>query len=207
MNHFTRPLATFAASASLIFLTATGAFGQASKVTAEKIVFEDLPSPEFSGGKQKGFKPGDWLEVEAKIKIQLSPAPASNTCEKVTVKWYVAVKNPEKAGFLLLTKSIDYVNVPLEEDVFCSVYLSPSSIRRLTGSSNGGKRAVEYVGFEVLINGEKKAEDTNKGKVGWWNAPSDKISRSESVPLLSKTETPFSAMWWDRYAETAVERR
>lgn len=186
-------------------LSLGSASGQAAKVLGEKPSFDDLPSPEFSGGKQKAFKPKDWLEIETKLKISLSPEPPSKTCEKLTVKWYIAVKNPEKSGtFLLLTKDIDHVNAPLDEEIYCSVYLSPASIKRLTGSDKGGKNAVEYVGYEVLINGEKVASETSKGKVGWWTSASDKISRSDTVPLLNKSETPFSTMWWDRYAEVAV---
>ena len=120
------------------------------------------------------------------------------------MKWYVAVKNPEKPGtMLLLTKDVEHVNIPLEEDVYCSVYLSPASIKRLTGTDRGGKSAVEAVGYEILINGVKVAEDTTKCKTGWWNAASDKISRSDAVPLLNKSETPFANRWWDRYAEVA----
>lgn len=183
------------------------AFAQASKVEAEKPTFDDLPSPEFSGGKQKSFKPKDWLEVETKIKIQLDPEPKSKTAEEILVKWYVAVKNPEKSGtYLLLTKSITHINVPLEEEIYSSVYLSPASIMRLTGSPKGGKNAVEFVGFEVLVNGEIKASDTNKGPKDWWKTASPKISASDSVPLLSKNETPFAVMWWDRYAEVKQEK-
>ncbi len=209
MNPFTRFSASLAASAILAIVSMGSAYGQASKVTGEKPTFEDLPSPEFSGGKQKSFKPKDWLEIETKMKILLAPEPPSKTCEKVTIKWYVAVKNPDKPGtFLLLTKDVEYVNVPLDDDqIFFAIYLSPASVKRLTGSDKGGKQAVEFVGYEVLVNGEKKAEETNKGKPGWWNAASDKISRSESVPLLTKAETPFSNMWWDRYAEVAVDSK
>lgn len=197
-----------AVSTALAVISVGSAFGQAAKVVGEKPVFDDLPSPQFSGTKDKGFKPKDWLEMETKLKVSLSPEPASKTSEKVTVKWYVAVKNPEKPGtMLLLTKEVEHVNVPLEEDIYSSVYLSPGSIKLLTGSDKGGKAAVEYVGYEVLVNGEKKLEETQKGKPGWWNAASDKISRSEKVPLLNKAETPFANMWWDRYAEIAVERR
>lgn len=198
---------TFSVAAAMLVagLSLGSASGQAAKVLGDKPSFDDLPSPEFSGGKQKAFKPKDWLEIEAKLKISLSPEPPSKTCEKLTVKWYIAVKNPEKSGtFLLLTKDIDHVNAPLDEEIFCSVYLSPASIKRLTGSDKGGKNAVEYVGYEVLINGEKVASETSKGKVGWWTSASDKISRSDTVPLLNKSETPFSTMWWDRYAEVAV---
>jgi len=192
---------------ALIFSLAP-AFGQASKVVGQKPAFEDMESPQFNGGKQKAFKPGDWLEIETELQVDLAPEPPSKTCDKITVKWYVAVKNPDKPGtFLLLTKEIDHVNIPTGEKVFCSVYLSPASIKRLTGSSKAGKNSVEYVGYEVLVNGEKKMEETSKGKVGWWNTGSDKISRSEAVPLLSKAQTPFKDMWWDRYAELGEARR
>jgi hypothetical protein len=185
----------------------SSAFSQQSKVEADKPVFDDLLSPEFSGGKQKPFKPKDWLEVETKFKVQLAPEPASKTAEEVMIKWYVAVKNPEKSGYyFLLTKNVTHINVPLNEDISSSVYLSPASIMKLTGSPKGGKNAVEFVGFEILVGGEIKAADTNKGKVGWWKASSEKISASTSVPLLSKNETPFAFMWWDRYAEVKLEK-
>jgi len=208
MNVILRKSLSLSFTAILASLSLGSAFGQAAKVEAEKPIFDALPSPEFSGGKQKSFKPKDWLEIETKLKVQLAPEPPSKTCEKLTVKWYIAVKNPEKSGsMLLLTKDVEHVNIPLNEEIFCSVYLSPASLKRITGSDSAGKQAVEAVGYEVLVNGEKVAADTTKFKVGWWSAASDKISRSETVPLLSKAETPFRDMWWDRYAETATERR
>ncbi len=209
MITFFQKIAVTAATATAALAFSGSAFAQKATVTAEKPTFDDLQSPsEFGGAKSKSFKPKDWLEVETKLKIQLSPAPKSQTLDRLTVKWFVAVKNPDKNGtFLLLTKDIEYVNVALNEDVYASVYLSPASIKRLTGSDKAGKNAVEFVGFEVLVNGEKLAADTNKSQVGWWNVASDKISRSDTVPLLTKKETPFSVMWWDRYAEVAPERR
>jgi hypothetical protein len=208
MNLSSRTLLASFAAIVIGIAGASSAHAQQSKVIGEKPTFDDLPSPEFGGGKQKAFKPNDWLEIETKLRISLSPEPKSKTCDKLTVRWYIAVKNPDKPGtFLLLTRNIDHVNVPIEEDVHCSVYLSPASIRRLTGSGTGGKNSVEYVGYEVLINGEKKAEDTNKGKAGWWNTSSNNISRSDAVPLLNKSETPFNAMWWDRYAEVDMPDR
>jgi hypothetical protein len=182
---------------------------QAYKVEPEKPAFDDLPSPDFNVSKTKPFKPKDWLEIEASFKIQMSPEPPSKTAERVMVKWYIAVEHPEKKGaYLLLTKDITHVNVPLNEEIFSSVYLSPASIKRLTGRDRAGKSVVNLVGYEVLINGEKVAQETSgASKPGWWNTTSDKISRSDTVPLLSKIETPFANMWWDRYAEVLIERR
>jgi hypothetical protein len=208
MNVLLRKSFSITLAAFIVALSIGSASGQAAKVLGDKPTFDDIPSPEFGGAKNKAFKPKDWLEIETKLNISLSPEPATKTCDKITVKWYIAVKNAEKSGtFLLFTKDIDYVNVPVSEEVYCSVYLSPSSIKRLTGFDRAGKSAVEYVGYEVLINGEKVAQETSKGKPGWWNAASDKISRSDKVPLLNKAETPFAPMWWDRYAEVSVERR
>lgn len=208
MNALLRKTLLLSASAIIAGLSIGSAHGQAAKVAADKPAFDDLQSPEFGGGKQKSFKPKDWLEIEVKLKVSLAPEPKSKTCDRILVKWYVAVKNPEKSGtMLLLTKDVEHVNIPLEEDIYCSVYVSPASLKRLTGSDRAGKNVVEAVGYEVLVNGEKVASDTTKFKVGWWNAASNKISRSDAVPLLNKSETPFRDMWWDRYAEVSEQRR
>jgi len=197
-------------SAFLALIAATTILSSCAAVAAIKVDVTDKPksddimSPEPSGVKSKGgFKAKDWLEVEAKIKVEMAPEPKNKTCDKLTVKWYIAVENPDKAGtYLKLTKEIEYVNVPLKEDVFCSVYLSPASIRRLTGFERSGKRAVKYIGFEVIVDGKIMTDATDKaGKDKWWAATSDKIADSTTVPLLNKMETPFAAFWWDRYPE------
>jgi hypothetical protein len=207
MNAPLRKTLTLSLTAIIAAFSLSSAFGQAVRVTGEEPVFDDLPSPQFAGVKNKRFSPLDWLEIEAKLKIEMKPEPKSQTCDKLTMKWYVAVKNPDKAGtYFLLTKDVEHVNLPLNEEVYCSAYLSPASLRRITGSPRGGKGAVERVGYEAFINGEKVYSTTKKGDTDWWNVASEKISRSEAVPLLSKKETPFRDMWWDRYPEISVER-
>lgn len=208
MRNLRFSLLSAAAVATFSLVFQSTAVAQSYKAEPSKPTFDDLSSPDFNVGKQKDFKPKDWLEIEASFKLMMSPEPPSKTAERVMVKWYVAVEHPDKPGaYLLLTKEITHVNVPLNEDIFSSVYLSPASIKRLTGKDRAGKSVVNLVGYEVLINGEKVAQETSSSKAGWWNTASDKISRSETVPLLHKMETPFANMWWDRYAEILVERR
>ncbi len=208
MRNLRFSLLSAAVLAVFCILFQSTASAQAYKVESSKPVFDDLSSPDFNISKQKSFKPKDWLEIEASFKIQISPEPPSKTAERVMVKWYVAVEHPDKKNaYLLLTKEITHVNVPLNEDIFSSVYLSPASIMRITGRDRAGKSVVNLVGYEVLINGEKVAQETSKSQAGWWNTASDKISRSDTVPLLNKSETPFASIWWDRYAEILVERR
>jgi hypothetical protein len=207
---FPLSVAAFAIFTALTVDTASGQAATAARAKGEAPSFDDILSPEIGGGggARKNWRPRAWLEVEAKINVDVRPVPPSKTLDRMTVKWYVAVGNPDKAGtFLLLTKDVEHVSIPIGEDIYSSVYLSPASLRRLTGSDRGSRGAVEMVGYEVIVNGEKVAEQTSKGQVGWWAAASDRISRSDSVPLLNKLETPFAHMWWDRYAEVLSERR
>jgi len=202
----TKILRNLLALSALTVIAAAPAHGQAARAQASKPSFDDIQSPMF-GGREKSFRPRDWLEMEASIRLDVRPEPASGMLDRLTVKWYVAIRNPEKRGdFLLLTREITHVNVPIGEDFYSSVYLSPSSIRRITGNFRGGKSSVELVGYEVVFNGEVIGHATNKGQDQWWNIPSERISASDSVPLLTKPETPFAALWWDRYAEVAIER-
>lgn len=205
------PRKTFAVAAAVVLTglvmgSAQGQIAAGGKAPFDKPTFDDIQSPEFmtGGGKQKRFKGKDWLEIEIKLNLPSAGGPRAKgkVIEKLTVKWFVAVKNPDKAGTtLLLTKEVEHINIPTDEDVYCSVYLSPVSVKRLTGFDRAGKNAVEAVGYEVLVDGERIGAGTSKFQPGWWDKLSDKIARSETVPLLTKNETPFQAMWWDRYAE------
>lgn len=211
MKHCLRPLrrsalAAIAASAAALTFLATPLHAQ-GKAEVGNLTFDDIPSPEIQTGKSKKFTPKDWLEVEAGIKI-----PATNADQKksgfinqVTVKWYVAVDNPDAKGVIKLTKTINHLNVPVDEEVFSSVYLSPSAIKRLTGKDKAGKSSVRAVGIEVLVDGEKIGQAAEKQKEGWWNAGS-LSDQSDKFPLLNKDETPFAMLWWDRYAEIQKER-
>ncbi len=184
----------------------SAANGQSYKVEGDKPEFEDIRSPDI-GETKNGFKPKEWLEIEAKLKLDMVPMPKSKTADRILVKWYVAVENPDKQGtYLLLSKDVTHVNIPIGEDVFTSVYLSPASVRRITGGDRAGKSMIFMVGYEVLVNGVKVAQQSSKEKPGWWNSPSNKISRSEVVPLLDKSESAFALMWWDRYAEVSKEK-
>ena len=188
-------------------LTSASLNAQQQKATIGKIDFDALPSPQMNVGKDKTFKPKDWLEAEAEITI-----PAANAEQKkigfidqVTVKWYVAFKNPDGKGFVKVSKTINHINVPVDEEIFSSVYMSPSMLKRITGKDKAGKGDVEAVGLEVLVSGEKVGLAAQKKPEKWWESGS-LSDQSDKVPLLNKDETPFAMLWWDRYAEIQKER-
>lgn len=198
-------LAAVAAAATFIPMFA----GAQGKAEIGNVVSDNLLSPdiELKGGKQKNFKPKEWLELEVSMKI-----PAVNAEQKkvgyineATVKWYLAFNNPEGSGVMMTSKTLNHINIPVDEEIFTSVYLSPDMIKRITGKDGGGKAAVKAVGVEVLVNGEKVGQAAEKEKAGWWT--SGKISdMSTKFPLLKKDETPFAMLWYDRYAPLQKER-
>lgn len=187
---------------------ATPAMAQRYKVEVQKPKFDDLQSPQVGGNTgSKSFKPKDWLEAEVQFKI-ISSNKEAKFVDRVTVKWYVAAKNPDGRGYVLLEKEVNYINVPINEDVYSSVYLSPTAIKRISGRDRAGKSILSHVGGEILVNGSKPEGKTgyftSKGKPGWWT--SGKLSRYDKIPLRNKNETPFKFLWWDRYAEIEERR-
>ncbi|MFK7911960.1 MAG: Amuc_1102 family pilus-like protein [Akkermansiaceae bacterium] len=191
-----------------VFALSTSAMAQRYKVEADKPDFDDLQSPEVGGNTgRKNFKPSDWLEAEVKFKVVAS-SDKVKFVDRVTVKWYVAAKNPDGNGYVLLEKEINHVNVPVGEDIYSSVYLSPTAVKRISGGDRAGKSILSHVGGQILINGSapegKTGYFTSKGKPGWWT--SGKLSRYDKIPLRNKNETPFKFLWWDRYAEIEERR-
>lgn len=203
----------FLLSASLL-LVLPSSFAMAQyKVTAQKPEVVTLQSPQLGeqAARDKKFTGKDWMEIEMKFKVEVPPADKKKVkfIDKVTVKWYVAAKDPDGGkGFVLLEKEVTHVNVPVDEEIYASVYLSPNSIKRMTGGDRINKNDIKEVGGEIRVNGQEAynssgffSRDT-QGK--WWT--SGQLARYDKIPLLNKDETPFKILWYDRYAEIEQKR-
>lgn len=205
-NTFTTRLLSVALAT--IFSLSHFAMAQKYIVEVDKPDFDALPSPEVGGNTgKKNFKPKDWLEAEVKFKIKASDDKIKFV-DRLTIKWYIAAKNPDGRGYVLLEKEINHVNVPVGEDIYGSIYLSPTAVMRISGSDRAGKSILSHVGGEILVNGSKPENKTgffsSKGSPGWWT--SGKLARNNKIPLRNKNETPFKFLWWDRYAEIEERR-
>ena len=183
------------------------------KIEASDPTFEDVRSPSIEGNTtKKSWKPKDWLEVEVKVKLEPGrSAPRDGYVDRLTVRWFVAVDNKiDKAGqkYFLMEKEVTHVNVPLDEDFYLSCYLSPATIKRLTGRDRAGKNSITAVGGEISVVGAAApARFTSQGNISkpWWQSPT--MQRTNKYPLFNKNETPFKFLWWDRYLEIEAETR
>ena len=140
-------------------------------------------------------KPKRWADFEIPFKVEAAPMPKSGYIDALTFKFYIAVVNPDRARqYLKLYKEVKYVNVPIGETTYASVYLSPSSVKRITGAEGGKGKWVKYQGVVVEYGGKAVAMYSNeRGKMEkWWTIQSPSIVETSYYPLLNKDETPFS---------------
>lgn len=198
----------------------------AVKAKAKKPSFDSLPSPDFGGNTNlKRFKEKWWLEIEVEFEVDARVGrDTPNFIDELEFRYYVAVENGERsrenpAEILVIEKIVRHVNIPVGESIYSSVYLSPSSVQRITGSRSSGrasKSTVKEVTVQIFHNGQTVGGSTTTGRMSddgrmqdpWWTKlGSGKMMRTEAIPLLPKDETPFAPMWWDRYAEPKIERR
>jgi len=190
-----------------LLLIASPAAAQAYKAEVDKPAFEALLSPDIRLAVNKNFRPKEWLEMEVEFELDARPLPVDGYIDRCTVQWYAAIKKRDGNGFWLLSKNVDHVNIKIGEKYFSSVYLSPSTYERLTGSERVNKGDIEAVGGIILVNGIQAGQFSSKnlGAAPWWQSPS--LARTEKFTLLNKDESPFAPYWYDRYAEIAAERR
>lgn len=165
---------------------------------------QSIESPTVGPGTgDKAFKPKAWLLLEGRVSIQAAPKPPTGYLDKVSVFFYVAAKNPEGKNSILMKKEVKYVNVPVDQEFYVCAFMSPSSIKRLTGGETIGAGTFTLYGISVVYNDKVVAAESNKKKPGWWDIPSPSLVPTDSFPLLNKNETPFAMFWYDRYPEIA----
>ena len=163
--------------------------------------FDELQSPEIQDGNAKNFKPKDWLEVEVKLKVdRLREQPKDNYLDQIKVNWHIVVKGQDRKAYKI-SRAITYVNIPTDEEIYVSIYLSPNTLRRITGNPKASKNDLEAVGGEVELNNEMVGFFSWGEKAGWWRKELRGVEATTKFPILDKTQTPFAPLWYDRYAE------
>ena len=163
--------------------------------------FEELQSPVISEGNGKRFAPKDWLEIEVEVKVgRLKEEPKDGYLDEFKVNWHVVVKGQDRKNYWI-KKTVTHVNLSREDSVFVSIYLSPNTLRRITGKDRASKSDLEAIGGEIEYRGKMVGSFSHGEKDGWWTKTLKSVEVTQKFPLLNKTQTPFAPLWYDRYAE------
>ncbi len=203
---FLHSVAAIVLSAALI--TTASAQTTGAKVSVDSPKFDDLPSPELGGTKNKSFRQKDWLEVEVKFRIdKVLPEPKDGYVDSIDVKWFLVVKGQDRKNYRI-EKTVKHVNIPMNEDIYASVYLSPNTLKRITGKDSASKSDLKAIGGEIHFDGKmaRGGSFSHGEREGWWTKTSKSVTATTKFPLLNKDETPFKLYWYDRYAEIAKEK-
>jgi hypothetical protein len=177
----------FVFSAAALFAISTLAHGQVpvgpGSVKLGKVQPAVVKTPEYqlSSGPQKRSKAKDWLEVE--VEFETTP----EMIDELTFKYTIGIEGK------LLDGEVTHVSIPKGKDHFSVVYVSPSSLEKLTGGKPLTGASIENVWVEVSRQGQKLA-----------NPVSHKPGAPKNVPhltgmVLNKDQTPFAPLFYDRY--------
>lgn len=175
-----------------------------------RVAVQKTPDFTMKGGTtDKRFRPKDWIEIEPEFRA-LRPANdrKSESIPALTFKYYVYLNSSVKENARILTAEVVHTNVPIDEVTHSVVYISPSTIRRVTGKPEGNVTLVagyavevtkgsEIVGFFSKFGGSS-SDNPNDPKAKWW--ASDKAPTAEPA-LLAKPATPFAPLWGDYHAD------
>lgn len=167
-------------------------------VDEAEIAMQKTPEFEYSGASNKKTPTRrEWLELDLKFKIE--GKSTSEYISQLLFKYYIVLDDKDKT---MVTAQITHVNVPIGEDIYSSVYLSPGALAKYFGKGKASERSIAGYAVEVFHKGELKGGKTDKSDGGkWWQTRA-------AVPevLMPKSDTPFALLWWDRYADSQRQR-
>jgi hypothetical protein len=160
-----------------------GADFQLTKITKNLI---STPQFNYTGAQQYQANLNDrWLEVE----VQFVSAP--DFTDELTFKYFILLNGK------LLTGEVTHVNIAAGRENRSVMYVSPRALARFIGKGVLTPNSVQNVAVQVLQKGAIKDELSFTRAPGQWYAGLPAINGV----VLNKNETPFAALYWDRYEQ------
>ncbi len=171
----------------------------------KKIEPEFVDSPQIPGGRAKrtAGKPGQWVEIDATFDRQDTAPDAPKFSGDLVFNYYILLNNAShtKDGKpTLLTGTITQTEAPLARGLHAAAFLTPQTLAFYFDGKPPTTAQQAIIDIGLTISDESGVVDqyTMKGKPGWW----DNEAQPKSVVagrVLSKDNTPFSALSWDYY--------
>jgi hypothetical protein len=147
-----------------------------------------ITSPQFTytGAEQYTTNQRDrWLEVE--VEFEAKPL----FTDELTLRYFVLVNGQ------LLTGEVTHANIPAGRENRSVMYAPPQVLARVVGDRGMSTALVQNITVQIVQKGAVIDElNLARAPAQWY-----KTLPALSGALLNKNETPFAALYWDRYAE------
>jgi hypothetical protein len=181
-------IAFLAGVAALTATSSAQALSPASiKLGKVEISAPSTPEYQITGGQNKRYKVGKWLEFEISYETIPEEIP------ELTFKYTALIEGK------LLDGEVTYVNIGKGRDHYAVMYLSPKSIEKLTNGKALTPASIANVWVEVSNQGQVLGREAHKAQ----NQPN--LPRVTGM-LLNKIQTPFAPLFYDRYEEIKTAR-
>jgi hypothetical protein len=176
-------LGTLFLAASAYAQTRPGTDFQLTKITKNLI---STPQFNYTGAQQYQANLSDrWLEVEVEF------AAAPEFTDELTFKYFILLNGK------LLTGEVTHVNVAAGRANRSVMYVSPRALARFIGRGVLTPNSVQNIAVQILQKGAIKDELSFTRAPGQWYAGLPAVNGV----VLNKNETPFAALYWDRYEQ------
>ena len=187
--------------AGVFLMTTTMVVAQNPTFKVKKLETEVQPTPLFEagGGVKSKRVPSQksWLEVEVEFEVTKA-GNKEGIVANALFRYYIAIQG--KDGVKMLTGDVNHVNLLEGDKLFSVVYVSPTSLGKITGDYRKFQAsAVKGVAVEIIVNGIVVGGKSDGPSGKWWQ--SGAMTASQGKGVLSKEKTPFALLWMDRYAD------
>lgn len=180
-----------AALAFCALTSSTYAQGAAYAIKAINVSLPKTPDFTVTNPESKRFTPGTWVEIE----VEFSSAPVLSP--ELEFKYYLLV------GGQCLTGDITHVNVPAGQSLFSVMYVAPRTMTALLKGQPLSAASVQNAAVQIMKPGAPQPLAERMLKPG---APFFRTMQQVPGMMLTKAETPFAMLAWDRYEATKPAR-
>ena len=149
-----------------------------------KITKNLIATPDYGIAQYRPAANERWLEVEVEFNV------APDWTDELTLKYYILFSGR------LLTGEVTHTNIlgGLHRSV---MYVLPVGVARFAGNRPLLPNMIQNIAIQIVQSGAVKDELNVVRASGQWFAALPPITGF----VLKKNETPFAALYWDRYPQ------
>jgi hypothetical protein len=165
-----------------------------SEFQLTKITRNLITNPQFTYTGAEAYQSGQrdrWLEVE----VEFAAAPEAT--DELTFKYFILLNGK------LLTGEVTHTNILAGRENRSVMYVSPKTLARFMNNRPVTINSVENIAVQIVQQG------VVKGELGLVRAAAQWYTTIPALAgfVLNKNETPFAALYWDRYEEIKTSGR